>query len=71
MENTVFFSDREFDYQTLRKVAAINSHLGMIGFHPAEGGTLLSFKSCPDGAETAIGEYKKYLEDFTKNIWSH
>lgn len=71
MNNTLFISDRDYDLHTIRKVAAVNSFLGNISVHDAEGGYLLSFTGCPGGAEYAIAEFKQYLFDITRNIWSH
>lgn len=71
MGNTMFISNKEYDCNTLRKVAAVNSYLGNIGIHDAEGGYLLSFTGCPQGEEQAMREFRQYLIDRTNNIWSH
>lgn len=70
-KNTLFVSDREYDYNSLRKVVAVNSYLGNISIHDTEGGYLLSFTGCPHGEEAAIKEFQQYLVDLTHNIWSH
>lgn len=72
MDNLLFLSEREYDIHTIRKVAAINYQLGVIGVHDIEGGYLLSFSDYPDNDPgRAKLEFKRYLEDFTRNIWSH
>lgn len=72
MNNTLYISNKDFDILTLRKVAAINSHLGRISIHDAEAGYLLTFSDCPmDDPLQSIQEYQKLLEDFANNIWSH
>ena len=71
MDNTMFISNREYDCNPLRKVAAVNSHLGLISIHDAPGGYLLSFTGCPLGPQKAMALYSQYLVDLTNNIWSH
>ena len=71
MQHTLFISSREYDYNSIRKVAAVNSYLGNIRIHDAEGGYLLSFSGCPQGEEAAMREFQQYLIDLTHNIWSH
>ncbi len=71
MQNTLFVSNQEYDYNSLRKVAAVNSYLDNISIHDTEGGYLLSFTGCPQGEETAMREFEQYLVDLTHNIWSH
>lgn len=71
MQNTLFISSKKYDCNTIRKVAAVNSYLGNIRIHDAEGGYLLSFTGCPQGEEAAMQQFSQYLVDLTHNIWSH
>lgn len=71
-DNTLFLSAVDYDIYTIRKVAAINSHLGEIRVHDAEGGYLLTFCGSPGMSEERIStEFQNRLSDFTQNIWSH
>lgn len=67
----LFLSNLQYDIYSIRKVIALNTHLGKIGVHDADGGYLLSFSHCENGAEWAAGEFQKLLDDLTQNIWSH
>lgn len=71
MENTLYISSSDYDYNTLRKVAVVNSYLGNISIHDAEGGYLLTFSGCPEGTERSMEIFRQYLVDLTNNIWSH
>ncbi len=67
---TEFISALEYDYHTLVKVAEMAGLAGVVGFHEAAGGYLLSF---PDGENTAaqIADYRARLRDLENNIWMH
>lgn len=43
---------------------------GIVGFHEAEGGYLLSFPK-GEGSEKLIEDYKSRLRDLENNIWMH
>lgn len=70
-ENTLFLSNDDYDIYTIRKVIALNSHLGRILVHDAEGGYLLSFSHCPKALDSVKRQFMERLIDFTNNIWSH
>lgn len=61
--NLLFLSSWDYDIHTVRKVIALNTHLGQIGVHDADGGYLLSFTHCDNGAEWAVSEFQKLLND--------
>lgn len=72
MNHTLFLSAVDYDVHTIRKVATINSQLGEIRIHDAEGGYLLTFGGCQNmNAEQTANEFQRYLIDLTHNIWSH
>ena len=60
----------EYDYHTLRKVAEMAWLTGIIGFHEAGDGYLVTF---PDGenTEALVNDYKGRLRDLENNIWMH
>ena len=66
----LYLSAAEYDYHTLLKVAEMAGLAGIIGFHEAGGGYLVTF---PDGenAEALINDYKGRLRDLENNIWMH
>ena len=67
---TLFISARDYDYHTLVKVAEMAGLAGIVGFHEAADGYVISF---PDGENTAalIADYKGRLRDLENNIWMH
>ena len=67
---TLFISARDYDYHTLVKVAEMAGLAGIVGFHEATDGYVISF---PDGENTAalIADYKGRLRDLENNIWMH
>lgn len=71
MENTLFLSNMDYDYNSINKIAQVNSFLGEIKIHDAPGGYLLTFRGCPGGAQKSIELFQKYLVDLTNNKWSH
>ena len=66
----LYISAAEYDYQTLLKVAEMAGLAGIVGFHEAGDGYLVSF---PDGENTdaLINDYKSRLKDLENNIWMH
>ena len=67
---TLFISARDYDYHTLVKVAEMAGLAGIVGFHEAADGYVISF---PDDENTAalIAGYKGRLRDLENNIWMH
>ncbi len=67
---TLFVSARDYDYHTLVKVAEMAGLAGIVGFHEAADGYVISF---PDDENTAtlIADYKGRLRDLENNIWMH
>ena len=66
----LYISAAEYDYHTLLKVAEMAGLAGIVGFHEAGDGSLVSF---PDGenTDTLINDYKSRLKDLENNIWMH
>ena len=66
----LYISAAEYDYHTLLKVAEMAGLAGIIGFHEAGDGYLVTF---PDGenTEAIINDYKGRLRDLKNNIWMH
>ena len=66
----LYISAAEYDYHTLRKVAEMAGLAGIIGFHEAGDGYLVTF---PDGenTEALVNDYKGRLRDLENNIWMH
>lgn len=66
----LYISAAEYDYHTLLKVAEMAGLAGIVGFHEAGDGYLVSF---PDGenTDTLINDYKSRLKDLENNIWMH
>ena len=66
----LFISAAEYDYHTLLKVAEIAGLAGIVGFHEAGDGYLISF---PEGeqVDALIADYKGRLRDLENNIWMH
>lgn len=67
---TLFISARDYDYHTLVKVAEMAGLAGIVGFHEAADGYVISF---PDGENTPtlIADYKSRLRDLENNIWMY
>ncbi len=63
-------SANDYDYHTLVKVSQMAGLYGIIGFHEAGEGYLLSF---PDNNNTRaqIHDFKARLKDLENNIWMH
>ncbi len=66
----LFISAAEYDYHILLKVAEMAGLAGIVGFHEAGDGYLVSF---PEGENTddLIADYKGRLKDLENNIWMH
>ena len=66
----LYISAAEYDYHTLLKVAEMAGLAGIIGFHEAGDGYLVTF---PDGenSEVIINDYKDRLRNIENNIWMH
>ena len=66
----LYITAAEYDYHTLLKVAEMAGLAGIVGFHEAGDGYLVSF---PDGenTDTLINDYKSRLKDLENNIWMH
>ena len=70
IEVTSSLSAAEYDYHTLLKVAEMAGLAGIIGFHEAGDGYLVTF---PQGGnvQALIDDYKGRLRDLENNIWQH
>ena len=66
----LFISAADYDYHTLLKVAEMAGLAGIVGFHEAEDGYLLSFPK-GEGSERLIEDYKSRLRNLENNIWMH
>ena len=66
----LYISAAEYDYHTLLKVAEMAGLAGLVGFHEAGDGYLISF---PEGeqVDALIADYKGRLRDLVNNIWMH
>ena len=66
----LYISSAEYDYHTLLKVAEMAGLAGLVGFHEAGDGYLISF---PEGeqVDALIADYKGRLRDLENNIWMH
>ena len=66
----LYISAAEYDYHTLMKVAEMAGLAGLVGFHEAGDGYLISF---PEGeqVDALIADYKGRLRDLENNIWMH
>lgn len=66
----LYISAAEYDYHTLLKVAEMAGLAGLVGFHEAGDGYLISF---PEGeqVDALIADYKGRLRDLENNIWMH
>lgn len=66
----LYISAAEYDYHTLLKVTEMAGLAGLVGFHEAGDGYLISF---PEGeqVDALIADYKGRLRDLENNIWMH
>ena len=60
----------EYDYHTLVKVAEMAGLAGIIGFHEAGDGYLVTFPQ-GENVQALIDNYKGLLRDLENNIWQH
>lgn len=63
-------SAAEYDYHTLLKVAEMAGLAGIIGFHEAGDGYLVTFPQ-GENVQALIDDYKGRLRDLENNIWQH
>lgn len=66
----LYISAAEYDYHTLLKVAEMAGLAGIVGFHEAGDGYLVSFPA-GENTDTLINDYKSRLKDLENNIWMH
>lgn len=66
----LYISAAEYDYHTLLKVAEMAGLAGLVGFHEAGDGYLISFPE-GDQVDALIADYKGRLRDLENNIWMH
>ena len=63
-------NNSEYDYHTLVKVAEMAGLAGIIGFHEAGDGYLVTFPQ-GENVQALIDDYKGRLRDLENNIWQH
>lgn len=66
----LYLSAAEYDYHTLIKVAEMAGLAGIIGFHEAGDGYLVTFPQ-GENVQALIDDYKGRLRDLENNIWQH
>ena len=66
----LYISAAEYDYHTLLKVSEMAGLAGIIGFHEAGDGYLITFPDS-ENAEALVNDYKGRLRDLENNIWMH
>lgn len=66
----LYISAAEYDYHTLLKVAEMAGLAGLVGFHEAGDGYLISFPE-EEQVDALIADYKGRLRDLENNIWMH
>ena len=66
----LYLSAAEYDYHTLLKVAEMAGLAGIIGFHEAGDGYLVTFPQ-GENVQALIDDYKGRLRDLENNIWQH
>jgi hypothetical protein len=66
----LYISAAEYDYHTLLKVAEMARLAGIIGFHEAGDGYLVTFPQ-GENVQALIDDYKGRLRDLENNIWQH
>ena len=64
----LYISAAEYDYHTLLKVAEMAGLAGIIGFHEAGDGYLVTFPQ-GENVQALIDDYKGRLRDLENNIW--
>ena len=66
----VLFSSKEYDFQTLIKVAEMAGLAGVVSFHQAGDDYLVTFPDV-EKAEEIVKDYRTRLQDLENNMWSH
>ena len=66
----LYISAAEYDYHTLLKVAEMAGLAGIIGFHEAGDGYLVTFPQ-GENVQALIDDYKGRLRDLENNIRQH
>ena len=66
----LYISAAEYDYHTLLKVAEMAGLAGVISFHEAGDGYLVTFPQT-ENVQALIDDYKGRLRDLENNIWQH
>ena len=68
MTETLFVSNKDYDYHSLLKVAEINGYLGNIRVYDAEGGYMVVIRDCK---ENAAKVFERRLINLTENVWGY
>lgn len=66
----LYISATEYDCHTLLKAAEMAGLAGIIGFHEAGDGYLVTFPQ-RENVQALIDDYKGRLRDLENNIWQH
>ena len=66
----LYVSAAKYDYHTLLKVAEVAGLAGVISFHEAGDGYLVTFPQ-GENVEAIVNDYKGRLHDLENNIWMH
>lgn len=66
----LYVSAAKYDYHTLLKVAEMAGLAGVISFHEAGDGYLVTFPQ-GENVEAIVNDYKGRLHDLENNIWMH
>lgn len=66
----LYISANDYDYHTLVKVSQMAGLYGIIGFHEAGEGYLLSLHK-GDNTQAQMHDFKTRLKDLENNIWTH
>ena len=66
----LYISAAEYDYHTLLNVAEMTGLAGVIGFHEAGDGYLVTFPQT-ENVQALIDDYKGRLRNLEENIWVH
>ena len=64
----LFIREEDYDFHTLLKVAEIAGIAGVVGFHEAEGGYLISFPQT-ENVQQIVEDYQTRLKNLEHNIW--
>ena len=66
----LYISATEYDCHTLLKAAEMAGLAGIIGFHEAGDGYLVTFPQT-ENVQALIDDYNVRLRDLENNIWQH